>query len=162
MAVPFLDKDVYGRSTLENSSFIASSKNPDKSIRGKGFVARLSGSTIEFISMWKLMFFGKRVFRLSGGELSFGVEPAIPAYLLKEAGGKYTVSSTLLGKTKVIYEMSDKRDYYPGNYEVTEYTLRFADGKEVTEQGAVLGKDMALSIREGKACEIKAVLKSIS
>ena len=162
MAVPFLDKDVYGRSTLENSSFIASSKNPDKSIRGKGFVARLSGSTIEFISMWKLMFFGKRVFRLSGGELSFGVEPAIPSYLLKEAGGKYMVSSTLLGKTKVIYEMSDKRDYYPGNYEVTEYTLRFADGKEITEQGAVLGKDMALSIREGKACEIKAVLKSIS
>ena len=162
MAVPFLDKEVYGRSTLENSSFIASSKNPDKSIRGKGFVARLSGSTIEFISMWKLMFFGKRVFRLTDGDLAFGVDPAIPAYLLKEDGGKYMVSSTLLGKTKVIYEMSDKRDYYPGNYEVTEYTLRFADGKEITESKAVLGKELALSIREGKACEIKAVLKSIS
>lgn len=162
MAVPFLDKDVYGRSTLENSSFIASSKNPDKSIRGKGFVARLSGSTIEFISMWKLMFFGKRVFRLSGGELAFGIEPAIPAYLLKEEGGKYTVSATLLGQVAVTYEMSDKKDYYPGNYEVTEYILKFADGKEITAKGAVLDKDMALSIREGKVCAIKAVIKSIS
>ena len=162
MAVPFLNKDVYGRSTLENSSFIASSKNPDKSIRGKGFVARLSGSTIEFISMWKLMFFGKKVFRLKDGELVFGIEPAIPAYLLKEDGGKYTVSSTLLGKTKVTLEMSDKKDYYPGSYEVTGYTLNFADGKEITESGAILGKDIALSIREGKVSKIKAVLKSIS
>ena len=43
--------------------FIASSKNPNESIHGKGFVARLSGSTIEFISMWKLIFFGRNLFR---------------------------------------------------------------------------------------------------
>ena len=42
-AVPFLDGEVYGRSIYENSSFIASSKNPNSSFHGKGFVARLSG-----------------------------------------------------------------------------------------------------------------------
>ena len=64
VAVPFLDAKTYGRSIYENSSFIASSKNPNESYHGKGFVARLSGSTIEFISMWKLMMFG------AGGSIS--------------------------------------------------------------------------------------------
>ena len=34
----------------------AFSRNPNPSCRGRGFVARLSGSTIEFISMWKEMY----------------------------------------------------------------------------------------------------------
>ena len=39
--IPFLDPNMYGRSTLENSSFIASSVNPNPDIHGRGFVARL-------------------------------------------------------------------------------------------------------------------------
>ena len=54
--VVFTDPNVYGRSILENSSFIASSANPDESLHGKGFVARLSGSTVEFLNMWVEMF----------------------------------------------------------------------------------------------------------
>ena len=42
--VPFFDPDVYGRSLLENSSFIASSVHPDAALHGRGYVARLSGS----------------------------------------------------------------------------------------------------------------------
>ena len=57
--VCFMDPDVYGRSTLENSSFIASSLNPNPSVRGQGFVARLSGSTAEMLSIWNAMMFGK-------------------------------------------------------------------------------------------------------
>ena len=57
--IPFLDPAVYGRSTLENSSFIASSVNPDPHVHGRGFVARLSGSTAEFLSMWITMMAGK-------------------------------------------------------------------------------------------------------
>src|SRR5262249_3387932 len=37
--VCFQDPKIYGRSIFENSSFIASSSFPDKSIQGKGFVA---------------------------------------------------------------------------------------------------------------------------
>ncbi|WP_203636793.1 cellobiose phosphorylase, partial [Thermobrachium celere] len=46
--IAFMDPSVYGRSPLENSSFIASSANVDESIHGTGFVARLSGATAEF------------------------------------------------------------------------------------------------------------------
>ena len=34
-AIPFLDPQVYGRSIYENSSFIASSKNPNRAYHGK-------------------------------------------------------------------------------------------------------------------------------
>ncbi len=156
-AIPFLDKETYGRSTLENSSFIASSKNPNESIHGKGFVARLSGSTIEFISMWKLMFFGRDVFTLEDGELTFRPQPAIPEYLISEEGGKYEVSSTLLGHVRVTYDFAAKKDYFPGKYEITSIEVNYADGSEETFEGAALKGDAAKRLRDGdiKALTIK-------
>ncbi|MCR5671322.1 MAG: hypothetical protein K6G10_09980 [Butyrivibrio sp.] len=160
-AVPFLDKEVYGRSTLENSSFIASSKNPNEAIRGKGFVARLSGSTIEFISMWKLMFFGKSLFKCKDGELVFAPAPAIPEYLVKEDGGKNTVSAMMRGRTLVTYEMDKKTDYFPGGYEIAAISAEFEDGSRESFEGPVIRGEKALLIREGKATklEIKMILK---
>lgn len=52
--LPFMDAEVYGRSLMECSSFIASSAFPDPSIVGQGFLARLSGSTAEFLDIWKV------------------------------------------------------------------------------------------------------------
>jgi hypothetical protein len=49
--IPFLDPKVYGRSILENSSFIVSSAHEDNRLHGKGFVARLSGTTAELLHM---------------------------------------------------------------------------------------------------------------
>jgi len=63
--VPFLNAKQYTRSILENSSFIVSSVNSDKSLHGAGFVARLSGSTAEIIHMWLIMNVGLRPFYLS-------------------------------------------------------------------------------------------------
>ena len=160
MAVPFLDKDTYGRSTLENSSFIASSKNPDESKWGQGFVARLSGSTIEFISMWKLIFFGKHPFRTENGKLLFGLAPAIPSYLIREENDRFYVSATLLGHVKVIYEMDGRNDYYPSNYEISEYVVTFADGKETVSYGDTLREDLAHAIRDGKVSELKVKMLS--
>jgi hypothetical protein len=70
----FMDPAVYGRSTLENSSFIASSINPDPYVRGQGFVARLSGSTAEMLSIWAYMMFGKKPF-INDGELKLNLKP---------------------------------------------------------------------------------------
>ena len=129
-AIPFLNKDTYGRSTLENSSFIASSKNPNESIHGRGFVARLSGSTIEFISIWKLMFFGKHLFTVDeNGQLSFTPSPAIPKYLLlkDDTTDSYRVETTMLGSTKVIYEMPEVMDYFPGQYVITDIHVEYED-----------------------------------
>ena len=87
MLVPFMDPAVYGRSVLENSSFIASSANPDPHTRGRGFIARLSGSTAEFIHMWLLLTVGPQPFFMEQGRLHFRVRPTLP-------GGWFTQHDT--------------------------------------------------------------------
>lgn len=78
VAVPFLDPAVYGRSILENSSFLVSSANPDTSLHGNGFVARLSGATAEFIHILSWMTLGPAPFRLGrDGELELVLEPVL-------------------------------------------------------------------------------------
>jgi hypothetical protein len=159
MAIPFLNKEVYGRSTLENSSFIASSENPNEQIHGKGFVARLSGSTIEFISMWKLMFFGSRVFGLDGDELVFSPEPAIPSYLIRDEEGRYSVEATLLGHVRCVYEMESLKDYIPGKYEITEICAEYEDGRKETCAGAVLKGQAAEDLRNGNIRALRIKMK---
>jgi len=60
--IPFMNPDVYGRSLFEMSSFIASGAFDDPSVQGRGYQARLSGSTSEYLSVWKLMFMGPQPF----------------------------------------------------------------------------------------------------
>lgn len=155
-AIPFLDKDTYGRSTLENSSFIASSNNPNEAIHGKGFVARLSGSTIEFISMWKLMFFGKHLFTVAAdGKLCFAPSPAIPEYLLFEADeNTYSVEATMLGHTKVVYEADKKMSFILGNYEITSITVEFLDGAIENYKASSITGEAAEKIRNRQAKNI--------
>lgn len=145
-AVPFLDPKVYGRSIYENSSFIASSKNPNKSYHGKGFVARLSGSTIEFISMWKNMLFGKNILKLQGGELVFAPQPALPAYLIPSDG---KVTATLFGNVEVIYQFAEIKDYIPGEYEIKGMKITYKNGTLVTVNAAYAGEKLAKDIRDG-------------
>lgn len=80
--IPFLDPQVYGRSTLENSSFIVSSANPDPSLHGNGFVARLSGATAEWIHILHLMTVGASPFCLDNqGRLKLDFKPTLPGWL---------------------------------------------------------------------------------
>lgn len=60
--VPFMDHERYGRSPLEAASFIVSSAFPDKRLHGVSYLARLSGSTAEFLSMWAIMMAGHAPF----------------------------------------------------------------------------------------------------
>lgn len=95
---PFLNPDQYGRSITENSSFIASSANPDRSTHGQGFVARLSGSTAELIQMWLTMCFGHSPFEVdSNGRLNFILNPLIPGRLFSTQPGE-TRLKTVSGK----------------------------------------------------------------
>ncbi|MFA4988717.1 MAG: cellobiose phosphorylase [Candidatus Omnitrophota bacterium] len=85
--IPFLNPESYGRSTLENSSFLASSVFPDKKLRGNGFVARLSGSTAEFLQIWLVMNAGTCPFTLGeNGELSLSFNPLLPSWMFKKNG----------------------------------------------------------------------------
>lgn len=153
--IPFLDEKVYGRSVLENSSFIASSKNPNKKIHGKGFVARLSGSTIEFINMWKIMMFGRNPFTLEEGQLNLRLQPTIPAYLV---GDDKEVSAMLLSKTKVTYHLSDKKDYFPGEYRISGMELVYKNGSTATVNQDVIGADIARDVRDGQVESISVTL----
>lgn len=80
--VPFMNPEVYGRSILENSSFIASSANPDAHVHGRGFVARLSGTTAEFYNILLVMALGTKPFCLNdAGEPELKVRPCLPEWL---------------------------------------------------------------------------------
>nr|MCR5311040.1 hypothetical protein [Lachnospiraceae bacterium] len=156
-AIPFLDEETYGRSTMENSSFIASSANPDERIHGKGFVARLSGTTVEFMSIWKLMFFGSRPFSYENGSLSLSFEPMVPAYLLDE---KRKVTVMFLGSTPVTYEFDEIADYIPGDYRVECITLTYKNGTVVNLTGGKITGPAAEDVRSSRVSDLKvSILK---
>jgi hypothetical protein len=104
--LPFMDPKLYGRSLMECSSFIASSAFEDPSVRGRGFLARLSGSTAEFLSMWALMMIGPNPFFVEKetGELRMQFLPAIPRWLFDDSDGSVPhVSFKLFGAIDVTY-----------------------------------------------------------
>lgn len=154
-AVPFLDPEVYGRSIYENSSFIASSKNPNTRFHGKGFVARLSGSTVEFIHMWSLMMFGLHPFSVKEGELQLTFAPVIPDYLI---GDDLSVSAVFLGSTQVIYHLAKQKDHIPGAYEIRETVLYGKDGGCRKITGATITGADAAAVRDGKVERIEVMI----
>ena len=135
--IPFLKPHVYGRSILENSSFIVSSAHEDKSLHGQGFVARLSGSTAEFLHMWLWMNVGQRPFSLdASGKLSVSFQPVLPGWLFTKKAAKShpgSVANTpgvlvtpqgcekdsyafhFLGNTLVVYHNPKRKDTFGKN-----------------------------------------------
>lgn len=93
--VCFMDPAVYGRSTLENASFIATSLNPNPEHRGRGFVARLSGSTSEMLTMWHYMMFGQALFTFDG-ELSFTPSPILSEAFFSNGYVQTTLLSSIV------------------------------------------------------------------
>ncbi len=145
--VPFLDPQVYGRSTLENSSFLASSAHPDPSMHGEGFVARLTGSTAEFQSMWNIMMMGRQPFFMQDGKLSLALKPILPGWLFNEAG---QVSFRFLSRCTVTYHNPHKRDTYHPECQIQRITLR-ANGQEMIEIiGNIIPASYAEQVRAGE------------
>lgn len=154
--IPFLDPAVYGRSTLENSSFIASSVNPDPNVHGRGFVARLSGSTAEFLSIWITMMTGKSPFQLIEGKLVFRLAPKLPGWLFDESG---EITFTLLGRTAVTYRNPRQAATYgPGGAAVRSLTLIKPNGDAVHVEGDRASGTLAEEIRRGDYASILAEL----
>ena len=108
--IPFQKPQRYGRITLENSSFLVSSAFPDKSLHGNGFVARLSGSTVEFLQMWLVMNLGPKPFFLNAkGELNLRFAPALAGWLFDRKG---SYSFNFLSKTRVTYHNPKRKDTF--------------------------------------------------
>jgi hypothetical protein len=99
--IPFLEPQRYGRSILENSSFLVSSAHEDAALHGQGFVARLSGSTAEFMHMWLMMNVGRKPFRWEGNKrLELALQPALPGWLFSEKEEKVVMVDHLAGEER--------------------------------------------------------------
>lgn len=152
--VVFTDPKVYGRSILENSSFIASSANPDESLHGKGFVARLSGSTVEFLNMWVELFIGKTPFRQEK-ELTFSLNPVLPADFFDNK----KVSFTLFSDIKVTYTNETSRATFGENsVSPVGYTVTLKSGETESFGAAGVTGKWAEAVRSKQVASIDVEL----
>lgn len=151
----FMDPNIYGRSVFENSSFIATSCNPDPAVHGEGFVARLSGSNTEVLSMWLIMMFGHNPFRVSREKLTLSLKPILPIDFFKEG----IVKTTFLKSIEVIYINLTNLHSYDQMVVVDHYELIGSNGKvaKVINSPVIVGED-AIDVREKKYPQIKVYL----
>ncbi len=153
----FQDPAVYGRSPLENSSFLVSSAHPDDSLHGAGFVARLSGATAEFLSIWSHMMFGARPFSLREGQLYLAFRPALPAWLFDQEG---LVTVRFLGACDVTYHNPQRKDTFGAGARPAKTTLRTRHGRMVELDGGVVGPPYAEMVRQGEIESIHVLLST--
>lgn len=146
--LPYMDPEKYGRSLMQCSSFLASSAFPDPSQHGRGFEARLSGSTAEFLSMWRLMFIGYSPFTMSNGQLTFQLVPALPIWLFDvdaetktddEKKDPVTLSFKLFAEIEVTYHNPSWTNLY--GVAPQRYLISFKDGTSKTVEGPIIGDD---------------------
>jgi hypothetical protein len=152
--VCFMDPSVYKRSTLENSSFIAPSNNPNPAIHGQGFFARLSGSTVEVVNMWAIMMTGGHPFRLLDNDLILKFEPKLPASFFKE---DKTVQFKFLKDIDVTIVNADLVDTY-NEGRVTKIVLE-SDEESVEIDSDYIYSKYAKRVRDGYYKKINILIK---
>ncbi len=150
----FMDPKVYGRSPIENSSFLGTSSNPDSKKHGQGFVSRLSGSTAELLSMWRYMFFGDHLFTLDQGQLVFELKPKLPKSFFKDG----IVEVRLFNHTTIVYHLVDEIDTYDSKAYIEKITLHKKDEICEVEGSKVQGK-WTKDIRNGQVLKINVYIR---
>ena len=153
--IPFLDPEIYGRSPLENSSFLVSSSHPDELLHGAGFVARLSGASAEFLSMWRHMMAGARPFFNQGDQLCLAFKPILPGWFFNEDN---TVSFKFLGRTTVIYHNPERRDSFDLQTVTRSIILYPMDGDPLELKSGVIPAPYAQQVRNGRVTQIDVYL----
>ncbi len=176
--IPFLNPETYGRSILENSSFIVSSAFADSDLHGRGFQPRLTGASAEFLNMWIIMVAGQNPFFIDETEsLKLRLKPILPYWFFTDeeqicrvytSGGKpmeITVPANcfafkFLGKTIVVYH-NDKRKNTFGKdgAQIASYILKYTDGNIYESQGDILDTPLANDIRERRVERIDVFLQ---
>jgi len=166
---PFMAPEVYGRSIVENCSFIVSSAFPDSKLHGQAFQPRLSGVTAEFLEIWSLMVAGPSPFRLDAqGNLHLRLKPCLPDWLFTEVESFYPFwdhgtgwvevkipangfAFRFLGQALVIYHNPKRKSTYgPDAATISSCTFTYRDGKKITEEGYDFSDHHAQAVRNGK------------
>ncbi|PIQ88255.1 MAG: cellobiose phosphorylase [Candidatus Omnitrophica bacterium CG11_big_fil_rev_8_21_14_0_20_42_13] len=155
--IPFLDARKYGRSILENSSFLVSSAFVDDKLHGNGFVARLSGSTAEFINIWRIMNTGLAPFKRDAkGGIVLEFKPVLHKRLFSR---QKTYGFKFLNKTIVTYHANKFSDTFGhGGLSAGMYIFKDENGELVTIKSNVIPQPYAEKIRAGKIKKIDVYL----
>ncbi len=171
--IPFQKPRVYGRSILENSSFIVSSAHADASQHGRGFVARLSGSTAEFLHMWLLMSIGPRPFFVdAAGALNLRLAPALHRRFFTKTSRRVPLGETallevprggyaflFLAKTPVIYRNPKRKNTFgAAGARIQSISLVTDEGSVHNFAGDTIPAPHAALVRSGRAARIEADL----
>ncbi|MDD4938772.1 MAG: cellobiose phosphorylase [Candidatus Omnitrophica bacterium] len=159
LLIPFLAPEKYGRSILQNSSFLVSSAFSDKALHGNGFVARLSGSTAEFLHIWLVMNAGIKPFFLNAkGELNLRLSPVLKGWLFGKKDGSY--SFNFLSKVSVTYHNPKKKDTFGANpAKIHKITFRDKDNNPVELASDVIPSPYAAQVRSRQVQSIDIFLK---
>jgi len=155
--IPFQDPQRYGRSILENSSFLVSSAFPDKELHGNGFVARLSGSTAEFLQIWLIMNTGTKPFTLDkNGRLNLTFQPNLAGWLFDKKGA---YAFNFLGRIPVTYHNPKRRNTFGKNAaKIKKIILSEKDGP-IEINSAVIPSPLAEKIRSRQINKIDIYLE---
>jgi len=144
---------------------------PDEKLHGNGYVARLSGSTAEFIHIWTLMNIGAKPFFLNeNNELNLRFEPVLASWLFKpvKRGARYHLPElkadaiygfNFLGGTWVVYHNPGKKDTF-GAKGVKPASISLLDKQGASRRidSPVIPSPLAEDIRQGKMERIDIIL----
>ena len=133
-----MDPYVYGRSPIENSSFIVPTCNPNTRMHGQGQFARLTGANAEILDMFFIMFLGERAFSYENGVLKFTPSPRLSKEFFDE---KDEVSYPLFNKCIITIHNPQRIDLY--NHKHYRYEI---EGKRYSSIEGELAEDL----RNGK------------
>ena len=123
----------------------------DKSIHGTGFLARLSGSTTEFLSIWRAMMYGRNPFFIDeDGELALELKPALPAWLFDDES---SVTFRFMGHVDVTYYNYAGLDTWDATSRA--HTLIFTDGSKISLGGGHISAPYAEQVRS--LSDVKAI-----
>lgn len=174
--IPFQPPERYGRSPIENTSFIVSSRHPAPERHGRGYLPRSSGTTAEVLDLFLRMSFGDRPFRMKNGQLAFELDPVLPDWIFSTHESRRsrvcpdgdirdltfaanTYAALLLSKTLVVYHNPDRLSTYGDcGARVASMRLIKADGTERTVEGARVDGVEASKIRDGDYERIEVLL----
>ncbi|WP_031438254.1 hypothetical protein [Methylobacter tundripaludum] len=173
LLVAFRDPMEYGRNPVENSSFLVSSGFAiDPRQHGRGCVARLSGSTVEFLHLWTHLFLGPAPFVFEEGKLLFRPAPVLSKtffstseqcanpFGFEETLPEGSAACALLGTTLLVYINHERQNTF-GDAAVRpcRYQLHGRDGSMQTLEGPHLEGQTAEALRLGQFRRVDVVLE---
>ena len=133
---------------------MVSSAHPDATLHGRGFVARLTGATAEFLSMWSLMMAGPQPFSVNDGELCLAFRPSLPVRLFRGVGAlTFTFLGQLRGHVSQVPapHRADARD--------RDHPAHGRWFYELSLPGGVIGAPYAALVRSGDIRRIELCLE---